>query len=87
MFRQYKERCGLKEHSIGYECVAFRDEARVRELLAEEMGVDCSSPAAADKCNSSVDLNDQVDVPSACVSAIAACVVAPRRGLEPLLPA
>lgn len=32
--KEYEEKCLLKEHSIGYECLALRQEERARELLA-----------------------------------------------------
>ena len=34
--REYEEKCKLKEHSVGYECLALRQEERARELLAEK---------------------------------------------------
>lgn len=33
--KAHEEQCKLKEHSVGYECLAFRQEGRARELLGE----------------------------------------------------
>ena len=35
--REYEEKCVLKEHSVGYECLALRQEDRARELLTQKM--------------------------------------------------
>jgi len=35
--KEYEERCRLKEHSVGYECLALRQEDRARQLLVEKL--------------------------------------------------
>ena len=36
VIKEYDGKCKLKEHSVGYECLAFRREVRARELLTEK---------------------------------------------------
>jgi hypothetical protein len=37
VIRAYNEKCRLQEHSVGYECLAFRQESKAKELLVEKL--------------------------------------------------